>query len=72
MSTHSSDNFTLNFNDTNVRNNNNFPCRKNLAVWLEIILVGNYVIGIVGNLVAFLHLCRKRSFKNSRHPLMLK
>lgn len=51
---------------------NSFTCVKNLPVWLEIILVGNYVIGIVGNLIAFMHLCRKKSFKNSRHPLMLK
>lgn len=65
-----SDNFTVNFSDTIEKTS--FPCKNSFPVWLEVILIGNYVVGIVGNLIAFLHLCRKRSFKNSRHPLMLK
>uniref|UniRef100_A0A336MNL7 CSON004325 protein n=1 Tax=Culicoides sonorensis TaxID=179676 RepID=A0A336MNL7_CULSO len=59
-------------NVTDLINSTVKPCAKSCNVWIEIILVGNYIVGIVGNLIAFLHLCRKRSFKNSRHPLMLK
>jgi 4-hydroxybenzoate polyprenyltransferase len=38
----------------------------------QYVISATYVIGILGNFVALVHLCRQKSFRNKKHSLMLK
>lgn len=38
----------------------------------QIIITIFYTLGIIGNLLALVHLCKRKSFRNVRHSYMLK
>lgn len=56
--------------NSNLTSSSNSAHELSMASQLFITVI--YIIGIIGNLMALMHLCGKRTFKNSRHPLMLK